>query len=105
MKALGLSDRCFDKFCPSLQKTDKNNLTIIQKRTCSRCGRYHSTIKSMKSHQTTCQLTESCFDGPDGSHEDEEEEGEEGELEELVYDATEFRGNIFERIEKCFGFV
>ena len=43
--------------------------------------------------------TDSCVDGSDRSDEHDEEE----ELEEIY--ATEFRGNIFERIEKCFGIV
>ena len=28
------ADKCFDKFCPSLQKVDKNGKSTIQKRTC-----------------------------------------------------------------------
>ena len=48
------ADKCFDKFCPSLQKVDKNGKCTIQKRTCWKCGKYHSTIKAMKMHKRTC---------------------------------------------------
>ena len=67
------ADNCFDKFCPSLQKVDKNGKSTIQKRTCWKCGKYHSTIKAMKMHKRTCE-----GESDDG----ESEEREDGENEE-----------------------
>ena len=44
-------DKCFDKFCPSLQKVDKKGRDTIKKRTCWKCSEYHPTIKAMNSHK------------------------------------------------------
>ena len=46
------ADKCFDKFCPSLQKVDKKGKSTIQKRTCWKFGKYHLTIKAMDSHKS-----------------------------------------------------
>ena len=48
------ANRCFDKFCPSLQKVDEKGRTTIAKRTCWKCGKYHSTIKAMTAHKRVC---------------------------------------------------
>ena len=53
-------DKCFNKFCPSLQKMEKWKSTI-QKRTCCKCGKYHSTIMTMNSHKRTCDRYEDFF--------------------------------------------
>ena len=41
---------CFDQHCPSLNQPDAKRMTKLQKRTCSRCGKYHSTIKHKNAH-------------------------------------------------------
>ena len=48
------STECFDQFCPSLQKRDKNGKTTLKKRTCWKCPKYHSTIKAMRQHKWYC---------------------------------------------------
>ena len=82
------ADKCFDKFCPSLQKTDKKGKSTIQKRTCWKCGKHHSTIKAMNSHKRTCDEDE------DESDDEEPEEGEgEYEEDEEDYIEVEFTGD------------
>ena len=72
------AEKCFDKFCPSLQKVDNKGKTTIEKHTCWKCGRYHSTIKSMISHKRTCDgyQDDSDDDGNEESDKDEENEGD-----------------------------
>ncbi|KAK3737710.1 hypothetical protein RRG08_023108 [Elysia crispata] len=52
---------CFDQHCPSLNQPDAKGMTKLQKRTCSRCGKYHSTIKHKNAHMRVCfrQTTDS----------------------------------------------
>ena len=51
-------DKCFDKFCPSLQKVSKKGKSTIKRGTCWKCGKYHSTIKAMNSHKRRCDWYE-----------------------------------------------
>ena len=65
-----------DKFCPALQKVYKKGKNTIQKCTCWKCGKNHSTIKAINSHKRTCDGYEGEKDGEE-SEEDEDEESEE----------------------------
>ena len=59
------ADTCFVKFTPSLQDVDKKGKSTIQKSTCSKCGKYHSTTKAMNSHKRTCDGYEDESDDDD----------------------------------------
>ena len=48
------ANKCFDKFFSSLQKMDKKGKTVIERRTCWKWGKYHSTIKAMTAHKRLC---------------------------------------------------
>ena len=67
------ADKCFDKFCPSLQELDKKGKSTIQKCICWKCGKYHSTMKTMNSHKRTCDRYE---DESDNEESDEDEEND-----------------------------
>ena len=74
---------CFDQHCPSLNQPDAKGMTKLQKITCSRCGKYHSTIKHKNAHMRVCfrQTTDS---GHSESRVSESESDGEGELNEEV---------------------
>ena len=59
------ADTCFVKFTPSLQDVDKKGKSTIQKSTCWKCGKYHSTTKAMNSHKRTCDGYEDESDDDD----------------------------------------
>ena len=71
-----LSNGCFDQYCPSLQKTDKKGKTTIEKRTCWKCGKYHSTIKAMTAHKRLCPglVQDEVSSSDDSSDEDVNED-------------------------------
>ena len=72
------ADKCFTKFCPFLQKVDKKRKSTIQKRTCWKCGKYHSTIKIMNSQKGSGHWYENERDNEElGGDEYEDEENEE----------------------------
>ena len=81
-------DKCFDKFCPSLQEVDKKGRDTIKKRTCWKCSEYHPTIKAMNSHKRTCDEYEDESDDEESEeNEDEDEENIEDHIEvELIGD-------------------
>ena len=79
----GMKAKCFDEHCPSLSKKDNKGVSMLKKRMCPLCTKYHSTIKSMNAHKRVCRMTESdkenvvgCDDGDDGESDEEEEKGE-----------------------------
>ena len=82
------ASKCFDKFCPSLLKVEKKGKTVIERRTCTKCGKYHSTIKAMTAHKRLC---EGSFDeGEDESmDEDDKEDEEEADFVEFVENEDE----------------
>ena len=78
----------------SLLEVDKKGKSTAKKRTCWKCGKYHSTIKAMNSCKRTCDGYEDESDDED-SVEDEDKKNEEdyinvdfigdGETYEVVY--------------------
>ena len=76
------ADKCFDKLCTSLQKVDKKGKSTIQKRTCWKCDKYHSTIKVMNSHKRRCDgYADKSDDEVLQEDEDEDKENEEDHIE------------------------
>ena len=99
MESLGLSNGCFDQFCPSLQKKDRNENTVIERRTCRHCGVYHSTIKAKVNHSRLCRVGFVSNE----SEEDESEEEEDDQPESNDGDSRViFDGNVFDAIENFF---
>ena len=104
--------KCYDHHCPSLQATDKNGLKVIEKRTCPTCRLYHSTIKAMKAHKRFCldqEIEEDdsvdllFLDTQEDVEEEELEQEEQGLYEQDLLDHVEISGNIFHKINHCFG--
>ena len=81
------AEKCFDKFCPFWQKVDKKGNCTIQKRTCWKYGKYHSTIKAMNSHKRRCDGYEDESD----NEQPEEDENEDVENEDQI--EVEFIGD------------
>ena len=75
-------------FVPLCRRRKKKGKSTIQKRTCWKCGKYHSTIKAMNSHKRTCDEDE------DEGDDEEPKEGEgEDEENEVDYIEVEFTGD------------
>ena len=89
------ANKCFDKFCPSLQKRDKKGKTVIERRTCWKCGKYHSTIKAMTAHKRICDSGVGAgidIDDDDDESDDDDDDDEEEEADE-DYVEVEFVGD------------
>ena len=65
------STECFDQFCPSLQKRDKNGITTLKKRTCWKCRKYHSTIKAMNQYERYCDGAQESDSSDESDHDDD----------------------------------
>ena len=85
------AEKWFGKFCPSLQKVDKKGKSTIQKRTNWKCGKYHSTIKAVNSHNRTCDGYE--YKSDDEESEEDEDEDEDEENKEYCTEAEFIGGN------------
>ncbi|GFO05449.1 hypothetical protein PoB_003195400 [Plakobranchus ocellatus] len=68
---------CFDELCPSLSKKDLSGMTIVQKRMCPKCSKYHSTVK-MNAQKRVCDLKKK-------NEHDENDDGEFVEEEEMSF--------------------
>ena len=54
-EALSMKHMVYDQFYPSLQKrSSKTGITVLERRICPYCNLYHSTMKMMAAHRTTC---------------------------------------------------
>ena len=94
--------KCFDEHCPSLAKKDNAGVSILQKRMCPFCSKYHSTIKSMKAHKRVCKMRECDIENVvecDDESEEEEEKAEPG----LVKMAGLSGRNIFEALNDIYN--
>ena len=104
-----ISDDCYDEYCPSLQVKDKAGRTILERRTCPRCGMCHYTIKATKSHKRLYRIQNYLYidDGYVGE-EDEEDEGDDSNY--VVVDGDDVRDetvssdeNIYDRINSYYS--
>ena len=92
---------CFDQYCPSLTaKKDKKGVSVLERRMCRFCKKYHSTIKSKTVHQRVCRMKDR------NEHVEEVEQEEEEEEEQLMEcdSVPECAGrNIFDTLNAVYG--
>ena len=93
---------CFDEHCPTLSaKKDKKGVSVLERRMCRYCKKYHSTIKSKNIHQRQCRIQNR--DGHVEEEEEKEEDEQMMELEDCISVPACTGRNIFEIIEDAYG--
>ena len=77
------STECFNQFCLLLQRKDRNGKTTLEKRTCWKCRKYHSTIKAMNQHKQYCDGAHQSGSSDNSNHDDNDvdDDNEENYLE------------------------